>query len=69
MTGGLWYLRDMGGLALELHGGDKPALVLRQGDQPIRVEPAHVKRLVGALVDGAADLAEVLSQGAGRHDA
>jgi hypothetical protein len=51
------------GLTLELHVGHRPALVLRQDDQAIRVELAHVNGLVAALVDGAADLAEVLSRG------
>ena len=70
MTRDPWEVRDAGdGLALELHGGDKPTLVLRQGNQVIQVELANVKALVVALVDGAADLAEVLARGAGGHDA
>jgi hypothetical protein len=70
MTGDPWEVRNVpGGLTLELHGGDKPATMLRQGDQAIRVELAHVKGLVAALADGAADLAEVVSRGARGHHA
>jgi hypothetical protein len=73
MTGDLWEMRGAEvGLALELHGGDQPALVLRQAGQAIGVQADHTKGLVAALVDGAADpspslrtgLAEALSRGA-----
>jgi len=81
MTGDLWEMRGAEvGLALDLHGGDQPALVLRQAGQAIGVQADHTKGLVAALVDGAADpspsfgfaalttgrtgLAEALSRGA-----
>jgi hypothetical protein len=48
-------------------GGDVPALVMAQGENQIRVELAHVKGVVGELVDAAADLAEVLAVGGEYH--
>ena len=64
MTGDLWEVRPMpGGLALELHGGDKPALVIVQGSDRVRVELADVKLVVAAMADAAADLAGVLAGG------
>jgi hypothetical protein len=55
------------GLTLELHAGDDPALVLTQGENQVRVELLHVKPLVAALTDAAADLAEVLASGGVYH--
>jgi hypothetical protein len=55
------------GLALELRAGDDPALVLVQGENRVRVELTQVKALVAALVDAAADLAEVLASGGVYH--
>lgn len=67
MTGNPWEVRDAGdGLALELHGGDKPALVPRQGDQAIRVELTRVRALVASVADVAADLSEVLGGSHGK---
>ncbi len=45
-----------GGLALELRGGDKPGLVLVQGSARVIVELAHVKTVIAAMGDAAADL-------------
>jgi hypothetical protein len=68
MRGDLWEVRGLpSGLALELQAGDDPALVLAQGDNRVRVELAHVKALVAALTDAAADLAEVLASGGVYH--
>jgi hypothetical protein len=65
----LWETRPLrGDLTLELHAGDDPALVLAQGDNLVRVKLAHVKPLVAALTDAAADLAEVLASGGVYHD-
>ena len=64
----LWEARELpGGLALELRAGDDPALVLVQGDNRVRVELDRVKAVVGALVDAAADLVEVLASGGMYH--
>ncbi len=61
-------MRDLpGGLTLEVRGGDKPTLVLAQGENRVRVDLAHVKALVAALVDAAADLVEVLAVGGVFH--
>ena len=60
----LWEVCDLpGGMALELRAGDVAAMVLTKGENRASVELARVKGLVAALVDGAADLAEVLSLG------
>lgn len=64
----LWEVRELpDGLALDLRAGDVPALVLTQGENRASVELAHVKGLVAALVEGAADLAEVLASGGVYH--
>jgi hypothetical protein len=43
----LWEVRNLPGqLSLELHAGDYPAVVLTQGDDTVRIEPAHPARLV-----------------------
>jgi hypothetical protein len=58
----LWEVRELpGDLALEMRGGDKPALVLVQGENRVRIELAHAKVLVAALTDAAAGLAELLA--------
>ncbi len=63
----LWEVRKLdGGLVLELHAGDTPALILVQGENQIRVDLSNVKRLVAALTD-AADLVEVLAAGGVYH--
>ncbi|MBN1812555.1 MAG: hypothetical protein JXA14_12020 [Anaerolineae bacterium] len=49
------------GTTLELRAGDNPVLVLIQGENRVQVKLAHVKAAVAALVDGAADLAELLT--------
>ena len=75
MTGDLWEVRTLhGGLSLELRGGEsrdgmstKPALVIVQGSERVRVELGDVKLVVAALVDAAADLAEVLAAGGVYH--
>lgn len=43
------------------------ALVLAQNENRVRVELAHVKVVVAAVVDAAADLAEVLATGGRYH--
>jgi hypothetical protein len=64
----LWEVRELpGGVALELRAGDDPALALVQGENRVRVELAHVRELVAALVDAAADLAGVLAAGGVYH--
>jgi hypothetical protein len=64
----LWEVRELpSGLAPELRGGDVPALVLVQGEDRVRVELAHVKAVVAALADAAADLAELLAAGGTYH--
>lgn len=63
-----WDVREVpGGLALQLRAGDIPALVLTQGDNRVRLELFHIKALVAALTDAAADLAEVLIAGGVYH--
>jgi hypothetical protein len=67
-THDLWEVRELpDGVVLEPRARDDPALVLGQGENRVRVELSHVKALVAALVDGAADLAEVLSSGGVYH--
>ena len=64
----LWEVRRLpDGLALELWGGGNPAVVLVQGERRVRVDLPHVKALVAALTDAAADLAEVLASGGVYH--
>ena len=64
----LWEVRELpGGLTLELHAGDSPALVLVQGEKRVRVELSRVKGLVAALTDAAAELAELLAAGGKYH--
>ena len=50
-------------LTLKLQAGNVPALVLTQGERGVRVELPHVKDVVAALVDAAADLDELLAAG------
>lgn len=60
----MWDVRDLpGGLGVEPRAGDVPALVLSHGADRVCVKLAHVKGLMADLVDGAADLAEVLGVG------
>lgn len=64
----LWEVRTLpDGLTLELWAGAAPALVLAQGERRVRVDLAHVKGVVAALVGGAADLAEVLTSSGVHH--
>ena len=64
----LWEVRTLhGGLSLELRGGEKPALVIVQGSDRVRVELADVKSVVAALVNAAADLVGVLATGGVYH--
>ena len=64
----LWETRTvLRGTVLELRIGDDPALVLVQGENRVRVKLAHIKILVAALTDAAADLAEVLATGGVYH--
>jgi hypothetical protein len=58
----LWVVR-------ELRTSDDPALELTQSKDRVRVELAHVKGVVAALVGAAADRAEVLASGAEGYDA
>ena len=61
----LWEARELTGrLALGMHAGDDPALVLAQGEDRVKVDLADVKGVMAALVDAAADLAELLATGA-----
>ena len=67
-NGDLWEVRErVDGLALELWGGEVPALVLTRGENRVSVELAHVKGLAAALVAGATDLAEMLAAGGEYH--
>ena len=64
----LWEVRETPSkLTLELQAGDDPALILAQGENRVRVDLAHIKPLVAALTDAAADLAEVLAAGGVYH--
>jgi hypothetical protein len=64
----LWETRPLpSDLTLELHAGDDPALVLAQGENRARVKLPHVKVLVAALTDAAADVTEVLASGGVYH--
>ncbi len=70
MTGDPWFPWDeCDDPALELHRGDRPALVLRQADEARRVGLAHVKSLAAGVVNGAVDWADLLDSGAGGHHA
>ena len=63
-----WEIRELpGGIALELHAGAVPALVLVQGNSRIRVELTRVKALVAALTDAAADLTDDLASRGTHH--
>jgi hypothetical protein len=56
MTNDLWEVRTLhGGLSAELRGREKPALVLVQGSERVRVELADVKVVVAGIADAAAD--------------
>ena len=58
MADDLWEVRRLhGGLRVELRGGKKPALVLVQGSDRVRVELGDVKVAIAALAGAAADLA------------
>jgi hypothetical protein len=62
MNSDLWEVRTLpDGLALELRGGDKPALVIVQGSDRVRVDLADAKAVIAALGDVAADLARLLA--------
>ena len=64
----LWEVRTVRGeVNLELRGGEKPALVIVQGEDRVRVELADVKAVVAAMADAAADLAGVLAAGGVYH--
>ena len=64
----LWEVRDLpDGLALELWGGANPALVLAQGERPVRVDLPYAKTVVAGLTDAAVDLAELLASGKQYH--
>ena len=64
----LWESRELpGALSLEIGAGDSPALVLAQGDSRVRIELAHAKAVITALVDAAADLTTLLATG-GKYD-
>jgi hypothetical protein len=64
----LWESRTLpDSIALELRAGGNPCLVLAQGENRVRVELSNVKALLAALVDAAADLAEVLASGGVCH--
>ena len=52
-----------GGLALELHGGDDPDLVIVQGSDRVIVRLTDAKLVLAAIGNGAADLAGVLAGG------
>ena len=68
MIDDLWEVRTLhSGLSLELRGGEKPALVIVQGSDRVRVELADVKTVVAAMADAAADLAGVLAAGGVYH--
>jgi hypothetical protein len=47
--------------SLDLHAEKSPALLLTQGTKRVRTELAHIKTLVAALADAAADLAKILA--------
>ena len=68
MSGDLWEVRWLpSGPALEQRAGDDPAPVLAQDENRVGFELASVKGLVTALVDAAADLAEVPASGGVYH--
>jgi hypothetical protein len=46
----LWDVRNLPcGLALEVHCGEVPALVLTRGENRVRLELAHANGVVGTL--------------------
>ena len=56
MTGDLWDVRPLpGGLGLELRGGDKPTPVIVQSSDRVRVDLVHVKTVIAAMGDAAAE--------------
>ena len=60
----LWESRTLpDDITLELRAGDNPALILLQGENRVQVGLAHVKGVVAAMADAAADLAEFLAIG------
>ena len=64
----LWEVRTLhGGLSVEMRGGEKPALVLVQGEERVRVELTDVKTVVAVMADAAADLVGVLAAGGVYH--
>ena len=68
MTVDLWEVRTLpDGLALELRGGDKPALVIVQGSDRVKVELAYFKTVIAVMGNPAADLAGVLAVGGRYH--
>ena len=47
----MWEARPLpDGITLELRAGDHPALVLVQGENQVRIDLAHAKVVVAALV-------------------
>ena len=61
MTDDLWEVRTLpDGLTPELRG-DPPALVIVQGNDRVVVEVGHVKAVVAAMGNAAADLAGLLA--------
>ena len=53
--------------ALACDGGDKPSLVLVQGNDQVRVELAHVKAMIAAMGNAEADLAGLLAAAEVNH--
>ena len=63
-TPDLWEVLTLpGGLSFELQAGGNPVLLLAQGERRVVVDLPHVKHVVEALTDTAADLAELLTAG------
>ena len=63
MTADLWDVPTLpGGLSLELRG-NPPALVIVQGSDRAKVGLAHVKSVIAAMGDAAADLAGLVAAG------
>jgi hypothetical protein len=61
MIGYLWLSRKTAsGMVIELRAGDRPALVLTQVTNRIRIDLTDVRLLAAAWADGAAELAELL---------
>ena len=64
----LWDVPELTiGLILRMQAEEDPAMRLVQHENRVRMKRAHVKELVAALMDGAADLVEVLASGGVYH--